>query len=156
MISAWRRFRDLSSHEQSAVLQAAFWLAATWIGLRVAGFRRWKNTLSRLAPSVPAASVDANSAEILAQARAMARWHAAAARHLFIRTNCLEQAMVLWFMLRRHGVAAEMRFGARKEAARLEAHAWVECVNVALNEEQGKHLHFLPFEGAAMMESLPD
>lgn len=64
--------------------------------------------------------------------------------------------MVLWFILRRRGVAAEMRFGARKAAARLEAHAWVECMNVALNEEQGEHLHFLPFEGAAMMESLPD
>src|SRR5271168_2039946 len=122
MISAWRRFRQLSSDERSAVRNAAFWLAATWMGLRVAGFRRWKDTLSRMAPAVPAAANDANSAETLLRARALARLHSAAARHLIIRTNCLEQAMVLWFILRRNGVAAEMRFGARKEAARLEAH----------------------------------
>ena len=106
--------------------------------------------------SIPLSTGPSNTGDLLLQARALARWRSVAARHLFIRTNCLEQSTALWFVLRRHGIAAEIRFGARKQAERLEAHAWVECMNVALDEDQGVHVHFRPFEGAAAIESLPD
>ena len=156
MISTWRRFWRLSSDERWAVCNAAFWLCATWTGLRILGFRRWKNVLSRFEANPPAASIPSNTGDLLLRARAIARWQSAAARHLFIRTNCLEQSTALWFLLRRHGVVAELRFGARKQAERLEAHAWVECMNVALGEDQGVHLHFRALEGAAVMERFPD
>jgi hypothetical protein len=156
MIRTWHRFWRLSSDERLAVSNAAFWLCATWTGLRLLGFRRWKNALSRFAPTRPAISIAPNREDLLCEAQALARLHSAAARHLFIRTNCLEQSMALWFALRRRGFVAEMRFGARKQAERLEAHAWVECMNVALDEDPGVHLHFRPLEGAAVMESLPD
>lgn len=124
------------------------------------GFRRWKNALSKFVPTSPHASIPLSTdpshiGDLLLQVRALARWHSVAARHLFIRTNCLEQSTALWFVLRRHGTPAEVRFGARKQAERLEAHAWVECMNVTLDEDQGVHVHFRPFE-AAVMESLPD
>ena len=50
----------------------------------------------------------------------------AAARNLFFHTNCLEQSLVLWWLLRRRGIAADLRIGARKDSDRFEAHAWVE------------------------------
>jgi hypothetical protein len=161
MISTWHRFWRLDSGERLAVVDAAFWLCATWIAMRVLGFRRWKNALSGFVPTLPAASIPSNispsnAGDLLSQARATARSHSVAARHLLIRTNCLEQSTALWFVLRRRGIAAKIRFGARKQAERLEAHAWVECMNVALDEDQGVHVHFRPFEGAAVMESLPD
>ena len=129
--------------------------------MRVLGFRRWKNALSRFVPTLPAVSIPSNTSplnagDLLSQARATSRWYTVAARHLFIRTNCLEQSTALWFVLRRRGIAAKIRFGARKQAERLEAHAWVECMNVALDEDQGVHVHFRPFEGVAVMESSPD
>ncbi len=63
--------------------------------------------------------------------------------------------MALCHVLHRHGIPAELRFGARKESAGLEAHAWVEHLGVPLNEDRGEHLHFLPFENP-QRESLTD
>jgi len=55
---------------------------------------------------------------------------------------------VLWALLRRHGFAAELKIGARKEAGRFEAHAWVELDRVPLNDETSSNRQFVPFDGA--------
>ena len=47
----------------------------------------------------------------------------------------------------RRGIAAELRVGARKDAGRFEAHAWVESSGVVLNDTSESHLHFVPFDG---------
>jgi hypothetical protein len=152
---AWRRFSHLSGSERATVLEAAVGLVVTWLALRVVGFRRWKNVLD--APIFVAHPSTLAAGDLLARARHITRLQSAAARHLFLRTNCLEQAMVLCFLLRRSGIAADLRFGARKQSARLEAHAWVEYRGVPLNEDRGEHLHFLPFAGLnPQMETLPD
>jgi hypothetical protein len=154
-LNAWRRFAALTVTEQAVVLQAAVWLSATWCGLRVSGFRRWQNFLAGFTPDAPQSA--APDRDLLPHALQTARLHAAAARHLFFHTNCLERALVLAFLLRRRGIAAELRFGARKEAAGLEAHAWVEYRGVPLDEDLGEHRHFLPFEGLKpLLETLPD
>jgi hypothetical protein len=121
------------------------------LALRLIGFRRWSGFLERRAMVVNAA---ANSPQ-LAEARDLTRLLSAAANHLFVRTNCLEQATALCYVLRRRGISAELRFGARKDAAGFEAHAWVEHRGVPLNEDRGEHLHFLPFENP-QRESLTD
>jgi hypothetical protein len=72
---------------------------------------------------------------------------AAAARNLFFSTNCLEKSLVLWWLLRRRGIAAELRIGARKELGRFEAHAWVEMDSQVMNDAGEEHRHFVPFEG---------
>ena len=41
---------------------------------------------------------------------------------------------MLWWLLRRRGIAAELRIGARKEFERFEAHAWVEVDSAVLND----------------------
>ena len=65
--------------------------------------------------------------------------------------------MTLYFLLRRRGLAAELHFGARKNSAGLEAHAWVSYTGVPLNEDHGEHRHFLPFDGVnTQLETLPD
>jgi len=153
LLNAWRRFWLLRGAERSTVIAAAFELLATWFALRILGFRRWKNILDRRS-SVPLASAAADSDQLTTALR-IARLQSAAARHILFRTNCLEQAMTLCYALRRRGIAADLRFGARKESARLEAHAWVEVRGVPLNEDQGEHRHFLPFDNP-MMETLPD
>ena len=43
------------------------------------------------------------------------------------RTTCLRQALLLWFLLARHGVATELRVGVEKSVeGDFAAHAWVE------------------------------
>jgi len=146
MIERWHKFWQLSGYERGVALEAAGGLLATWVGLRLAGFRRWKNVLARLTPSpnTTARQVEASQPE---GAQTIARTAAAAARNFFFSTNCLEQSLVLWWLLRRRGIAAELRIGARKEFDRFEAHAWVEVNTAVLNDTNAEHQHFVPFDG---------
>jgi len=144
-IETWRRFWNLSAHSRSLVVEAAVALTATWLGLRVAGYGRWRGVLDRLTPSsVKRAGL--GDPVVAGSARAIARFEQAAARHLFLRTNCLEQSLVLCWLLQRRGIAAVLRIGGRKENGRFEAHAWVEVEGAALNELQEQHRHFVPFD----------
>jgi hypothetical protein len=153
ILFASRRFAQLSGSDRAMVLKSAISLSATWAGLRIVGFRRWNNLLDRF---VRAPVAEPNPSR-LQEATHIMRLLSSAARHLFLRTNCLEQAMTLYFLLRRRGLAAELHFGARKNSASLEAHAWVACSGVPLNEDHGEHRHFLPFEAVnPQMETLPD
>ena len=152
---AWRRFSHLSGSDRTTVLEAAVYLCATWMGLRVCGFRRWKKIVEQSLSPVPQDALPDPAR--LPEAVNVSRLLSAAARHLFLQTNCLQQALTLYFLLRRRGLAAELHFGARKQSALLEAHAWVTYLHVPLNEDQGQHRHFFPFEGAnRLMETLPD
>lgn len=55
--------------------------------------------------------------------------------------------MVLCWLLRTRGIAAELRVGAQKRQSHFEAHAWVECEGFILNDPQETHIHFVPFDG---------
>jgi len=149
MMQRWHRFWRLSGYERGVVLEAAGGLLATWLGLRLAGFRRWKNVLAALAPSPNTTARQANASQPSQRdaAQTIARMAAAATRNFFFNTNCLEQSLVLWWLLRRRGIAAELRIGARKEFERFEAHAWVEADSAVLNDATAEHRHFVPFDG---------
>jgi hypothetical protein len=46
--------------------------------------------------------------------------------------------------------------GARSEAGRFEAHAWVELGGAVINDSGDAHLHFAPFDGPIIsMETQP-
>ncbi len=147
MMERWRRFWRLSGFERGVVIEATGALLATWLGLRLAGFRRWKSVLAWFGPSANAIAPLPGSSE-KESAQVIARMEAAAARNLFFSTNCLEQSLVLWWVLRRLGIAAELRIGARKEVGRFEAHAWVEVDSMVLNDAGLGHRHFVPFDGS--------
>lgn len=119
-------------------------LTLTWLGLRSLGFRRWQKLLSRLTPGAPGTVEISES--LLDRCRAMARVEHSVARRLPFQSNCLDQSMTLWWLLRRRGVAAEMHIGGRKEAANFEAHAWVEAGGSALPDAGEVHPHFAPFD----------
>ena len=146
-METWRRFRRLSGFERTIALNAALAHSFTLVGLRLAGFRRWKNVLDRWSrmnsnDSTPNPAADANSV------REIARLQAATARRLPFRTNCLEQSLVLCWLLRRSGISADLRIGARKEADRFEAHAWVEVAGRAVDAGNEEHLHFVPLKAS--------
>jgi hypothetical protein len=143
-METWHRFWRLSGFERGVVLEAAGTLVATWVGLRLTGFRRWQAALAWLAPSRAAYNTEQS---LVNSARAVARMEQSAANHLFFRANCLEQSLALWWLLSRRRIAAELRIGARKDAGRFEAHAWVESSGVVLNDTSESHLHFVPFDG---------
>jgi hypothetical protein len=157
MMNAWRGFWRMDPSSRRVALEGCAALAATWGGLRMFGFRRWKAALVALTPrpTAAAAGVPAEPAR-MATAQDVARILVATSRHLTFHTSCLEQSLVLWWLLGRRGIPADLRIGARKEAGRFEAHAWVESGIVVLNNSSEGHAHFSPFDGPiASMETQP-
>ncbi len=122
------------------MLQLTAGFLSTWLGLRLFGYSRWKNVLTRFSQKSRPAILTFEQAQLLANLST------ATARRFLLRTNCLEQSLVIWFLLRRRGIPATLRFGGRKEHDRFAAHAWVEWQNIVLNDEGGVHAEFAPFE----------
>jgi len=154
-VRTWRGFWRLSGRSRGVALEAAAALVATKAGLRLIGFRRWKDLLVRLTPHQPDSTRSLDPSRI-ETAREIARIQEAVSRHLIFHASCLEQSLVLWWLLGRRGIPAELRIGARKEAERFEAHAWVEVGSSVLNDSGEAHLHFAPFDGSIIsMETQP-
>lgn len=125
--------------------------AAVLLPLLAAALRRWKlrrvlDALARL-PARPVPSVDPDVA-VNRVRRAVAR----AAAYGVRRANCLERSLVLWFMLRRRGVAADLRIGVRRRPGgdsgdrALDFHAWVERDGVVLNDVADVRTRFACFD----------
>lgn len=144
VVMKFRRFSRLSGFERAALIEAFLGLATTWIGLRLAGFQRWTFIMKSFAPLPNDEKVNPR---IIDSAQVVSRMQQSAARNLFFQPNCLEQSIVLWWILRRRGIHSDVRIGARRQADGFKAHAWVECGGAVLNEFQGVHRHFVPFDG---------
>jgi hypothetical protein len=145
-VANWARLRRLSWPERWWLLQALLLLPLTSLALRWWGFRRWQVILAGLLPGRPALAID-DRAQTLAQACGTARLVEALARRLPFRASCLHQSWVLWWLLRRQGIPAELRIGVRKPASQLEAHAWVEYQDRVLNDADDVRQRYAPFDG---------
>jgi aryl-alcohol dehydrogenase-like predicted oxidoreductase len=120
-VRAYDRWRSLDRHAKRLSLEAAALTAlsvarvtlrgAPRVLLGAAGSRnRWAtaNELRELAAAIERAS-----------------------RHV-PGAGCLPRALALQWMLKRRGIAADIRLGVRTDAGTLSAHAWVECQGIAL------------------------
>ena len=77
-----------------------------------------------------------------------AAYHVAVAAAFFPgRAVCLEQSLALYVLLRRRGVAAELRLGV--QAYPFHAHAWVELDGEPVNEHRETVERFRSLSGAA-------
>jgi hypothetical protein len=118
-MTAVARWRALSRDEQWLVVRAAMSVATMSAGVRLFRLRRM---LRSSAPrAVPAAGVAIHD-YVTAVDRA-GRYVPGA--------TCLAKSLALARMLRKNGVAANVRIGV-KAAGAFEAHAWVEVNGVSL------------------------
>lgn len=141
----WRRFQERPPADRRLILRATLLLPLTEIGLRIFGFRRWKELMERFSPA--AHSPESCSAEWQRETALRAvRAVRSAELHGPAHPNCLERSMTLWWMLRREGIAGELHIGARKEGGKLEAHAWVELAGKVLNDGAEVHQHYARFD----------
>jgi hypothetical protein len=119
------KLKALDSRERRVLAAAAVLLPLIALALRLFSLRRVAAALRKLEtrrvsrPLAPAC---------------IARLTAVAARRGAIRASCMVRSLALRTLLARHGHAAEIRFGARKDEGRMLAHAWVECDGQALLE----------------------
>lgn len=70
----------------------------------------------------------------------------AALRYSLTQFTCLEESLVLWYLLQRERIPVSLRIGVRKESEKFEAHAWVEHNGEALNQDEAMHRHYAAFE----------
>jgi hypothetical protein len=103
------------------------WLSLPLIDLmlRVLGLDTTQRLLARAAPVRAAAAATAPNAEILFAAEERAAVIALAGRYALLNGTCLRQALLLWWQLRRHGLAPVICIGVSKQGG-FRAHAWVE------------------------------
>ena len=145
MMQRFRRFRRLSGFERGVVLEALIALPVAWLAVRLLGFRVCRGAFEERARAARNSSFF--ETDTLNIAKRIARLGAVTASNVFFRTSCLEYSLVLCRLLRRRGMNATLRIGARKEADRFEAHAWVEMAGNVVDGGGGtEHLHFRPFE----------
>ena len=149
MLRKISKFLGLSPGQRWRFVQALFLLPITAAALRLLSFRRVAATLASLSSAVAEKARD-DEAETLSQVLTTARVVSLAARHGFFNATCLPKAMILWWLLRRQGIASDLRLGVRKEVEEVLAHAWVEYRGDPLDDEQNLRQHYLAFEQAVI------
>jgi hypothetical protein len=146
MWEALRRFKALEPGARGIFLRAAVVLPFISLSLRLRGLRATQSSLQKLMPtdgSNCSLGPDSTTKQRAAQVARMVR--SAAYRGLGT-ANCLDQSLALWWLLGRRGIASSVRIGTRKTGGKFEAHAWVECDGVALNEPEEPHKHYAAFD----------
>ena len=132
------QFRALSHAEQRTLLAAAAWMPIFWLGLRLLGLPRFQARLERARkPICPAIT--------LPKIQALGELVNIAARHTLGSRTCLTRSLLLGWLLRRRGVQSQLRIGVRLTQGALNAHAWVECEGVPVNDSLDVSAQFASF-----------
>src|SRR5258707_12540744 len=138
-----RRLRRLPATERGIFFRAG--TVVPWVALKLKrqGFEAKRKSLLQNRSKESNSLNEVESAERAALTAQMVR---AAARPGIGNPSCLEESLVLLHLLAKQGIAAHLRIGVKKNVAKFEAHAWVECGGVALNESEALHDHYAQFE----------
>ncbi|MBM4300062.1 MAG: lasso peptide biosynthesis B2 protein [Deltaproteobacteria bacterium] len=138
----WQKFMGLPRWEQWWLVQAFLVLPLMGLGLRLLGLRRLQALLSHWPLKKPGGALEE---KIFPVAQSQARCVEAAARHGLYRATCLPRSLALWWLLRCHGMEANLQIGVKLVDTGLAAHAWVELQGQPLNEVPDVHQHFSAF-----------
>lgn len=150
----WRSWRRLDGAARLRLVQAAGVLPAVVMGVRMFGYKRTRRVLARLAP-VSTVAPGQQKTEALQPAIAESAWAvAAAAHHAPFATTCLQRSLALWWLLRRRGIASELRIGVTKADGEFRAHAWLERDGAVINDDVDVGGRFAAFEDLPDNDSL--
>jgi hypothetical protein len=61
-------------------------------------------------------------------------------------SNCFSSSIVLWFFLKKQGLASSIIIGTKKEKGKFKAHAWVEINKFPINENLSVKSTFSTFD----------
>ena len=129
---------NLNAMQKRMLLAAWLWLPLFWLGLRVLGLPRFQAWLLK-APAQSIFSLTLPAIKALGEAVNIA------ARHTPFPATCLTRSLLLGWLLRRRNVASKLRIGVRLTQGMLDAHAWVECEGVPVNDSPDVNEHFASF-----------
>ena len=132
------QFHKLTAMQKRMLLAAWLWLPLFWIGLRLLGLPRFQALLLK-APARSARSLTFAVIKALGEAVNIA------ARHTPFPVTCLTRSLLLGWLLRRRGVASDLRIGVRLTEGKLNAHAWVERNGMPVNDRPEAVSRFTSF-----------
>ena len=132
------QFTVLSYLQQRTLLAAWAWLPLFWLGLRVLGLPRFQVWL-RKTPAQSARALTLPDIQALGEAVNIA------ARHTPFPATCLARSLLLGWLLHRRGIHSDLRIGVRLIQGALDAHAWVECDGLPVNDRPDVASDFAPF-----------
>lgn len=135
MTAKVQSLRSLSRAERRALVQAWFLLLASDAALIFFPLPVVQKVLARLPLPEPGPDVSCTRLAYLV---------GVAARHHLRRVPCLQRSVALHEMLRRQGLAPELRIGVRREGGTLQAHAWLLFEGLPLGEPGDIEDRFLP------------
>ena len=121
------QFHSLNAMQKRMLLSAWLWLPLFWLGLRVLGLPRFQAWLLK----TPAQSVHSLTLPVV---RELGEAVNIAARHTPFPVTCLSRSLLLGWLLHRRGVASGLCIGVRLTQGKLDAHAWVECNGMPVND----------------------
>jgi hypothetical protein len=135
----WRRLRSLSVAQWRVMLASVVLIPAVQLSLRIRGFVRTLEMLGERSGR-QRHSATSDDAHRIAEAVAIV-----SARPV-VGARCLGRSMTLWFILRRHGIDAELVIGAESPGGEdLSAHAWVEVAGQPLLDPTAPRSRFASF-----------
>ena len=134
------RLGSLQRGQWRVVLASLLLMPAVQLSLRFRGFKRTAHMLA--ARSARRAGIaDAREARAVADAVALVAGRRA------IGARCLGRSLVLWFLLRRRGIDAELVIGVDvPRGGELPAHAWVELAGEPVNDRPNVRERFGGFD----------
>ena len=132
------QFTVLSYLQQRTLLAAWAWLPLFWLGLRVLGLPRFQVWL-RKTSTRPTRDLTLSDIQLLGEAVNIA------ARHTPFPATCLTRSLLLGWLLQRRGVASQLCIGVRFTQGMLDAHAWVECDGLPVNDQPSVGAQFASF-----------
>jgi Transglutaminase-like superfamily len=144
----WNEFRALTGRKKRFLFAAFIVQSLIVSALRIWGFRPVHAFLQRTSPtphSAPSTQAE-DERPAIEELKNLGRLVNAAANHSPIRTACLTRSLALWWLLRRRGIACDLRIGVSNGMGEFEANAWVEYDGVAINDSPGSVGRFAAFE----------
>lgn len=135
-----RLVRQLAAPERLLKVEAALRLGLLHLGFLLPPqllLGRWVKSALRGWPG---------SEAHIPEARRLAGITDAVARRLPLTTRCLQRALTLVWLLRRHGGAGRLRIGVRRTDQGIDAHAWVEVAGSVVNDSPHHCSEFVVLE----------
>lgn len=129
------QLRALSIEQWGVLLLSLLLLPLVALSLQVFGLNKTRALMAgftgtRLTDIMP-------KSEQLKIAQDTARMVVVAANHGLYPANCLKRSLLIWWLLARRGVTAEIKIGVRKSEDGFQAHAWVKFENTVLADSVG-------------------
>jgi hypothetical protein len=151
VLNQWRNFCQIPWLSRGIVLESLVLLLVVNSSLRFFGFSLTTQWLNRLATSP--ARPNRGSQVVLLGVQLATRWIRVLASEGIYRSTCLSQCLTFRSILECHGIEANLHIGVRKSKGELDAHAWIECAGIVLNERSDVWQRFVALSSASDLRS---